>query len=316
MHSPRLHKRRFVVLLATGLLLIAATLFFWYCWMALPIGDGPAGPPVPREPFAHAWTERPVLLLGIGDSVTAGYGAPPEKSFMARLISNPEDEFDAMRGITLSAVLPNLDVLNVAVSGSDSMQHAEKQLPALAPFPKETFGIVIMTSGGNDLIHWYGTRPPKECALYGATLEEARPWIANYEQRLTHMLDELVARFPGGCHIFLGNIYDPSDAGADPRWIGLPPWEDALPILAEYNAVIAQCAAANERVSLVDIHGAFLGHGVRCAQFWRATYRPEDPHYWYFDNIEDPNVRGHDALRRLFLLAIVEARRDTSDALN
>ncbi len=27
-----------------------------------------------------------------------------------------------------------------------------------------------------------------------------------------------------------------------------------------------------------------------------------DPHYWFYFNLEDPNERGYDAIRRLFLL--------------
>jgi hypothetical protein len=41
---------------------------------------------------------------------------------------------------------------------------------------------------------------------------------------------------------------------------------------------------------------------IPCRQFWQPFYRPEDPGYWYFDNLEDPNDRGYDALRRLFLI--------------
>ena len=31
------------------------------------------------------------------------------------------------------------------------------------------------------------------------------------------------------------------------------------------------------------------------------AYRADDPHYWYYANIEDPNERGYDAIRRIFL---------------
>jgi hypothetical protein len=34
-----------------------------------------------------------------------------------------------------------------------------------------------MTTGGNDLIHWYGATPPREGAMYGASLAQAQPWI-------------------------------------------------------------------------------------------------------------------------------------------
>jgi hypothetical protein len=52
------------------------------------------------------------------------------------------------------------------------------------------------------------------------------------------------------------------------------------------------------------MHEAFLGHGIHCSEKSGKHYRPEDPHYWYFFNLEDPNDRGYDAIRRLFLLEI------------
>lgn len=57
---------------------------------------------------------------------------------------------------------------------------------------------------------------------------------------------------------------------------------------------------------LVDIHSAFLGYGIHCIQPWRAHYRWGDPHYWYFENLEDPNERAYDAIRRLPLRRMAE----------
>jgi hypothetical protein len=89
----------------------------------------------------------------------------------------------------------------------------------------------------------------------------------------------------------------------------LPRWPDGLKIHAAYNRIIHRCAQQREEVHLVPIHATFLGHGSHCTQFWRAHYRPDDPHYWYFNNIEDPNDRGYDALRRVFLLEIARVLR-------
>jgi len=44
------------------------------------------------------------------------------------------------------------------------------------------------------------------------------------------------------------------------------------------------------------------------ANFGEANYDWHDPHYWYFENIEDPNDRGYDALRRIFLREIADCR--------
>jgi hypothetical protein len=54
------------------------------------------------------------------------------------------------------------------------------------------------------------------------------------------------------------------------------------------------------------MHDAFLGHGIHCTQFWRPHYRTADPHYWYAYNLEDPNDRGYDAIRRLMLIEIAK----------
>lgn len=140
--------------------------------------------------------------------------------------------------------------------------------------------------------------------MYGATWEQAQPWIAAFEQRLHRMMDLLVEKFPGGCHIFLGDIYDPTDGVGDALSVFLPRWRDGLRIHAAYNRIIHRCAIQRESVHLVPIHATFLGHGSHSTQFWRVHYRPDDPHYWFAENVEDPNDRGYDALRRVFLTEI------------
>ncbi len=247
------------------------------------------------------------MLLGVGDSVTAGFGASHGHSYFQRLIDNPDDEFPDLRGICLLKVLPNLQSRNIAISGSTSIHH-EAILERLEPFASDVFGLVVMSSGGNDIIHDYGRSSPREGAMYGATLEQAKPWIASYEIRLNAMMARLTVCFPGGCQVFLANIYDPSDGVGDCEKVGLPPWPDMLKILAAYNQVIARTAERYPFVHMVNMHDEFLGHGIHCTQFWQPHYHANDPHYWYFQNVEDPNDRGYDAIRRLFLNQISECR--------
>jgi len=301
-----MRKWRLPLLALVGLLLIAGVLGFRHFWLARPVGHGPAGPPVRREPFADVWTTRSVLLVGIGDSVTAGFGASPGRSYFERLVENPDDEFPDMRGICLSAVLPNLRADNLAISGSTSIEHLELIRDRLDAQPPDTLGLVVMTTGGNDLIHMYGRMPPREGAMYGATLDQARPWIDNFEKRLDRMIDLLEERFAGGCHVFLADVYDPTDGIGDARNAGLPRWDDGVAIHRAYNDVIHRCAQERAPVHLVPLYREFLGHGIHCRQFWRDFYRPEDPYYWYADNLEDPNDRGYDAIRRLFLIEIAK----------
>jgi len=291
-------------IIAIGLFGVAAAYIEFH--FHLPEGRGPAGPAVALEPFEKTWTDRKVLLLGVGDSVTAGFGATRGHSYFDRLVRNPEDEFEDMRGRSLSRVLPNLQTRNLAVSGSNSLQHRQSIEEKLEKQQADVFGLVVMTSGGNDLIHWYGRSPPKEGAMYGVTLEQARPWIDNYEKRLEEMFKLLRERFPAGCLIFIGDIYDPSDGWGDPESALMPAWPDVLAVHAAYNDALRHVAERCAWVRIVPIYQEFLGHGVHCRQFWRAHYRSHDPHYWYAPNLEDPNDRGYDAIRRVFLNAMVK----------
>ena len=307
-------KLRLTVLLVFAALVILAAVIYRQRWLPKPLGQGPAGPAVAREAFAKTWTERKVLLLGVGDSITAGFGVPQKHSYFNRLVENPDDEFDDMRGICLSAVLPNLKVRNIAVSGSTSIHHLQHLHTNLEPQEPDVFGLVVMTTGGNDLIHDYGRSPPREGAMYGATRAQARPWIDAYQQRLEKMIDRIEACFPGGCKIFLADIYDPTDGVGDAPNAGLPQWPDGLAIHRAYNEIVHRCADQRASVHLIRLYDEFLGHGIHCTQSWREHYRPEDPHYWYAFNLEDPTDRGFDAVRRLFLIEIAKVADEFSDA--
>ncbi len=293
--------RRLMVILLAGLGLLGGGQFYRHFWLIHPVGTGPAGRAIDRSLFENSWTDRPVVLLGLGDSVTDGFGASGGKSYFDRLVKNPTDEFDDMLGINLSAVIPDLTVHNVSMSGTTSQELVDYQLPRLPEVDDDTFGIVVMTTGGNDIIHNYGQTPPHEGAMYGATFDQAEPWIANFEVRLGGILDVVAEHFPGGSAIFLANIYDPTDGIGDTINAGLPRWPDGLKTHAAYNEVITRVAKQRKEVFLVDMRGEFLGHGIHSRQFWQPFYHSEDSGYWYFDNLEDPNDRGYDALRRLFL---------------
>jgi len=300
-------KRRLRIIFVSGLIVIIATTACLYFWFCVPIGSGPAGSVIPSELFAQHWTNRPVLLVGLGDSVTAGFGARKGYSYFDRLVQNPTDDFQEMNGICLGKVFPKFAFTNLAISGSTSIELLRQELPHLARADSNTLGIVVITTGGNDLIHNYGRTPPREEAMYGATLDEAKPWINDFEQRIELMIRQIESKFPGGCQIYLANIFDPTDGIGDTTRARLPAWKDAETILNAYNDVISRSSQKNPNVHVVDIHAAFLGHGIHCTQFWRANYDWQDPHYWLYNNLEDPNERGYDVVRRLFLVQIAKS---------
>jgi lysophospholipase L1-like esterase len=303
--------KRIVILVAIAALLIFGAFGYLHFWQSWPIGTGPAGPRVPPDMFSHSWTEGPYLLVGLGDSVTAGLGARHGYSYFDRLVSNPPDEFADMKGICLRAVLPQLQFTNLALSGSTSGQHLAQQLSRLPAVGSNVIGLIVITTGGNDLIHNYGHTPPREEAMYGATWNQASLWVTNFEARLEQIVGRCKDHLPGGCHIFLANIFDPTDGAGDMSRAGLPAWKDGLKILAAYNDVIRRCSERHQFVHLIDNHKAFLGHGIHCTQFWSKHYDARDPHYWYYVNLEDPNERGYDAIRRLFLIRIAKTAQES-----
>ena len=106
--------------------------------------------------------------MGLGDSITARLGAKTQAhAFFNRLETAPPDEFPDMQTVNLSAVLPNLTSQNLAVSGTNSLQHRDVIETDLPVQDAQVLGLEVMTTGGNDLIHWYGQKPPKEGVMYG-----------------------------------------------------------------------------------------------------------------------------------------------------
>ena len=301
-------RKRILVITSTGLAAIGIGAAYLFFQLARPIGHGPAGPLIQREVFSSAWTSRKVLLLGLGDSVTAGFGARKGLSYFDRLTTNPADDFPEMQGINLGAVFPNFQSTNLAVSGSTSMEVLSSQLNFLPTNSADVFGVVVMTTGGNDLIHNYGRTPPRAEAMYGATLDEAKPWVADFGRRLDTVFNQIKNHFPGGCEIYLATIFDPTDGVGDSERAGLPVWKDSMAVLAACNAAIQHATNDFPEVHVVDAHEAFLGHGIHCTQFWRPNHDRRDPHYWFYFNLEDPNERGYDVIRRLFLNEMAKNR--------
>ena len=138
--------------------------------------------------------------------------------------------------------------------------------------------------------------------MFGARLDQIDEWVRNYDQRLDLIAGRMREIFPGGCHLFIGNIYDPTDGDGDIQHSGLPVWVDGLKVLHAYNDAIARFAERHPDVTLIDVRSEFLGHGIHCTHFWHQYYQKTAPFYWYWENLEDPNDQGYDAIRRLFLV--------------
>ena len=301
--SLRWYTIRWQTVLILGITFVSA----WYFLIGRyrhPIGAGSAGPPVAMDAFQKTWSTNQFILIGIGDSVTAGFGATTKHSYFELLLQNDDASCPDMQGRDLRHVLPNLMGRNLSVSYTVSEEHLKNQVPRMAFYPPTVHGIVVITTGGNDLIHDYGRSAPHDGAMYGCTYQQALQWKENFQKRLKGIVDGVIAKFPGGCDIFLANVYDPTDGVGDIERarLGLPAWPEGLRVLPLFNETIAETCRSYTNVHLVDFRSAFLGHGIHCRDRRNAHYQKDDPHYWYFDNLEDPNDRGYDAIRRLFLI--------------
>jgi len=298
-------------------ILSAVVLLLWGAFRHFhaPMGSGPAGSPVPSAPFAEPWSEREVLLVGLGDSVVTGFGAPRGFGFFDRLVATPDDDATDMRGKTLTRAFPRLKVLNLAMNSTSSGDHLRSEVVLLPRQRDSVFGVVVISTGGIDLIHDYGASPPRDEAMYGATWEVGRELADRFRGRLDRFLDEVTSRFPGGCQIFIATIFDPTDGvgdieNADPLLKlvkPLPRWPDGLRIHAAFNEHIREAARARKNVHVVDVHQTLLGHGLHCLDPKNPHYDATDPTTWLYFNVEDPNRRGYDAIRRAFLLSMIDA---------
>ena len=276
------------------------------------MGEGPAGETVSSQPFQKPWSKRKILMVSLGDSVSTGFGADQGMGYFALMKDNNNDEYPQMNGLDLSSVLPNITTMRLAENASNSQRHLQL-INSMRTQPEDVFGIICITTGGIDLIHNYGRSAPTEGAMFGADYETAKPWIANFEARLNKMMTTLEDKFPAGCVVMLANIYDPTDGVGDIENAGpmfmLDDWQDGLKVLTQFNKVIARSAGKHSHVHLVDMHKAMLGHGIHCLEPVNPYYDENDASYWYYVNLEDPNQRGYDAIRRVFLNRTVEALR-------
>ena len=288
-------------------------------WFAVripgPMGTGPVAVPFDRAPWTRGVChEGPVVVVSLGDSIGTGYGAPPGHGYFDLVVKNDRERHPDVGGADLASVLPRLTRLELASLSTNSIDH-EQSVSLIPSQPPETYGLVFVTTGGIDLIHPYGHGDIREGAMYGATLGQAEPWIARFEARVDRMLAAIATRFPGGCDVFVATIYDPTDGVGDIEHASvvgwLSAWPDALAIHGRFNRAIRDACGRHAFAHVVDVHRVMLGHGIHCRDASNPHYDRSDPTYWYWWNLEDPNERGYDAIRRLFLAelgAVLPAR--------
>jgi len=190
---------------------------------------------------------------------------------------------------------PHPRLVLLAGDGATSATVAGEQLGRLRRLGSAPT-VATMTMGGNDLLVAYGDA------------RAARRAITTVNDNGRLVLGGLRALMGADAPIVVATVYDPSDGSGDAGRLGLPPWPEALALLAELNRVLGMLAE-DHRALVADVHARFLGHGLAAGDPTQPAARPRDRGLWYCRLIE-PNAWGASQIRASFWEALQRARTE------
>ncbi|MFD2091116.1 SGNH/GDSL hydrolase family protein [Blastococcus deserti] len=232
--------------------------------------------------------QRP-LYVALGDSISIDeYAGGPGRGGASLLFANRDDDFPEWRGRDLLTADPGTEFALLATDGATTATLLDAQLPRLAARPAPM--LVTLTIGGNDLLGAYGDTAA------------ARRVISRVGEAVDRALPVLADRLAPSGRIVVGTVYDPSDGTGDAARLGLPPWPDAVAVIAELNDVLRRTARAHGAL-VAEIAERFRGHGLSAGDPTRPEARPANRRQWYCRLIE-PNAWGADGVRAAFWAAL------------
>jgi lysophospholipase L1-like esterase len=236
---------------------------------------------------------HPVVYTALGDSMSIDdYAGGPGRGAASLLWRNRDDDFPAWAGRDLTARDPTARLALLASDGATSAMVAGEQLGRLRRLER-TPTLATVTMGGNDLLTAYGDATAARRAI--------RTVVDNGRLVLASLRTLMGSEAP----IVLATVYDPSDGSGDAGRLGLPPWPEALELLAELNRAL-RALADEHRALVADVHGRFLGHGLAAGDPTQPAARPPDRDLWYCDLIE-PNAWGASQIRAAFWATLERA---------
>jgi lysophospholipase L1-like esterase len=238
---------------------------------------------------AHSGSDDGFLYAALGDSISIDlYAGGPGHGGPSLLARNRDDDFPQWRGRDLAARHPGARLELLALDGGTVGSVLEVEVPQPARLGRRP-DLVSLTVGGNDLLQAYG-----DTAAARSVVQAVRAGVERALGRLRDLAPDAT--------LLLGTVYDPSDGTGDAAALGLPPWPDAVSVLAELNEAL-RTAAAQHGARVADIHRAFLGHGVRAGDPRNPGPRPGERDLWFCSVIE-PNAWGASGVRAAFWEAL------------
>jgi lysophospholipase L1-like esterase len=237
--------------------------------------------------------QNPVVYAALGDSMSIDdYAGGPGCGAASLLWRNRDHDFPAWAGRDLTTRDPTARLALLASDGATSTTVAGEQLGRLRRLGSIPT-LATVTMGGNDLLAAYRDATAARRAI--------RTVVDNGRLVLASLRTLMGAQAP----IVVATVYDPSDGSGDAGRLGLPPWPEALELLAELNR--AQRMLAEDYQALVaDVHARFLGHGLAAGDPTQPAARPPDRDLWYCDLIE-PNAWGASQIRTAFWATLEQA---------
>jgi lysophospholipase L1-like esterase len=232
----------------------------------------------------------PGAYVALGDSISIDdYSGGPGRGGASLLFANRDDDFPEWRGRDLRSTAPGTAFTLLASDGATSGTLLDRQLPRLAALPTRPT-LVTLTIGGNDLLGAYGDTAA------------ARAVVARVAAALDRALTAIGEALAPGGRVVVGTVYDPSDGTGDAARLGLPPWPDAVALIAELNDALRR-GAATHGAAVAEIAERFRGHGLAAGDPRRPEARPRQRDLWFCSLIE-PNAWGADGVRAAFWAAL------------
>jgi lysophospholipase L1-like esterase len=234
-----------------------------------------------------------VVYAALGDSLSIDdYAGGPGRGAASLLWRNRDHDFPAWAGRDLTTRDPGARLALLASDGATSTTVAGEQLGRLRRLQRRPT-LATVTMGGNDLLAAYGDTSAARRAI-GTVVDNGRVVLAG-----------LRALMGPQAPIVVATVYDPSDGSGDAGRLGLPPWPEALALLAELNRAL-RALAEDHQALVADVHAHFLGHGLATGDPTQPAARPPDRHLWYRQLIE-PNAWGASEIRAAFWATLEQA---------
>ncbi|CAA9348004.1 MAG: hypothetical protein AVDCRST_MAG16-2184 [uncultured Frankineae bacterium] len=226
------------------------------------------------------------VYVALGDSISIDeYAGGPGRGGASLLFRNRDDDFPDWRGRDLSTGQPDAAFALLATDGATVETLERSQLARLDRLDRRPT-LVTLTIGGNDVLSCYGDT------------RTALATVAEVADAVTRVLAHLQAVLAPDARVVVGTVYDPSDGTADAERLHLPPWPDAVEVLAELNASLRRVAAEGG-AAVAEIARVFLGHGLLAGDPSRPEARPPARDVWFCSVIE-PNAWGAGGVREAF----------------